>query len=182
MRCRLFLAVAALTSMVVLAFSACSSASNATDWFFGDSLAVRVKEIRLSEEVRYLHEGKHYVIRPSNEDRTLAVALMEVRNREANLVYLSINKDTVRLRDEEFLDYRPINPLEERQEVAETGPGEDTMTPFIWGQVELPTTCGEGGEAGSPCELKGWMMFEVPREIKFYQLIWEATDVIYLRF
>ena len=63
--------------------------------------------------------------------------------------------------------------------MAETGPGEDTIIPFIWDDVELPMTCGEPEMS---CELTGWMLFEVPRDIKFYQLIWDAADTIYMRF
>lgn len=180
MRYRLFWTLATLAGMAILALSACNATSSGTDWFFGDSLAMRVKEIRLVEEVRYMsEEGKHYLIRPSQEGRTLAAARLEIRNREANLVYLSVTKDSVRLRDDKYLDYRSIDPLQERQETAETGPRENTLIPFIWGQVELPPKCGE---PQMPCELTGWMLFEVPRGIKFYQLIWEATDTIYLSF
>lgn len=180
MRYRLFLAVAALAGMAILALPACSGSSSGTDWFFGDSLAIRVKEMRLAEEVRYTdEEGKHYLIRPSQEGRSLAAARLEIRNREANLVYLSVTKDSVRLRDDKYLDYLSIDPLQERRETAETGPRENTLIPFIWGQVELPPKCGE---PQMPCELTGWMLFEVPSNIKFYQLIWEATDTIYLRF
>ena len=179
MKYRLSLAVTILTGMTILALSACGATSNATDWTFGDSLVIRVKEMRLVKEVRYFDGEKHFLIQPSQEDRTLAAAHLEIRNREANLVYLSVTKDSVKLRDDEYLDYTPIDPFEERQEVAEAGPGEDTIIPFIWDDVELPRTCGE---PEMPCELTGWMLFEVPRDIKFYQLIWDATDTIYMRF
>ena len=53
---------------------ACGSTSTATDWFFGEVLAIRVKEIRLVEDVRYSHDDKHYLIQPSQEGRTLAAA------------------------------------------------------------------------------------------------------------
>ena len=134
--------------------------------------------MRRVEEVRYSLGGKHYLIRPSQGDHILAAAHLEIRNKEANLVYFSANKDSARLRDDKYLDYQPIDPLQEREEVAETDPKEDAILPFIWGDVSLPRQCG-----GLPyCELKGWMLFEVPRGIKFHQLIWEAADTIYMPF
>ena len=172
------LSAAILAGLVTLVLTACGATSTATDWTFGKSLAVRVKEIRLTEEVRYSFEGKHYVVKPSQADRTLAAAYVELRTREANVVYLSVNKDTIRLRDEKYLDYRSTDPFQERAEVADTAPREDALVPFIWGDVSLPKQCGN-----TPyCELKGWVLFEVPRDIKFYQLIWDTGDTIYLYF
>ena len=166
-----------IAGLAVLVLPACG-ATSATDWYNGNSLAIRVKEIRLTEEVRYSDEGKHYVVKPSQEGHTLAVAYLEVRTREANVAYLSVNKDTVKLRDTKFLDYQATDPFQERNEVAEAGPREDTLIPFIWGEVSLPKQCGD-----TPyCELKGWVLFEVPRGVKFYQLIWDTADTIYLSF
>lgn len=171
-------AVVLAAVLLTLAAQACRSTASATDWFFGDSLAVRVKEIRLTDDVRYAHEGKHYQLRPKEEGRTLAAAYLELRARESNVVYLSVNKDTVKLRDKKYLDYRSMDPFQERAEVAEAGPREDTMTPFIWGDVSLPRQCGTLPN----CELKGWVVFEVPKDIKYYQLIWDTGDTVYLYF
>ena len=170
--------VSAILGIVAIAMSACSSTSIATDWHTGEALVIRVKEIRLAEDVRYSHEGKHYLIQPTQEGQTMAVALLELRSRGANVAYLSVNKDAVRLRDDKFLDYPAINPFEERSEVDEAGPREDTVVPFIWGDVELPQRCGEP----EFCELKGWVLFEVPSDIKFNLLIWDTGDTIFLRF
>ncbi len=182
-----------LLSALAVGLSACSSSPNATDWFFGDALVVRVKEVRLTEEVSYSIDldgdqvaDKHYVIRPIGEGQVIAAARIEIRNRLASMVIMPINKDSARLRDSKFFDYRPIDPFRERQELDAGLADEDTLIPFIWADgspeapvVELPRNCGE---AGAACELVGWMFFEVPRDIEFYQLVWEAADSIYLRF
>ncbi len=167
-----------LTGLISLVVTACSATSSATDWTFGKSLAIRVKEIRLAEDIRYSFEGKHYVVKPSQADRILAAAYMEVRTRETNVVFISVNKDTLRLRDATYLDYRSTDPFVERTEVPDAGPGEDALVPFIWGDVALPKQCGD-----TPyCELKGWIIFEIPRDAKFYQLIWDTGETIYLYF
>ena len=226
MKLRLYAVAATLAGIAVLSLSACTT-STATDWVAGRSLLARVKEVRSVEEVRYTDQGKHYMIRPSQEDRQLAAAHLEIRNSEATVVYLSVDKDSVRLRDDTFIDYTAINPIQDyltlgevdalvaggvfasraaffanrddpdgetdqekldnlndslgivRQEVAETGPDEDDVVPFIWGSVELPPKCGE---PVMDCQLVGWMIFEVPLNTEYYQLIWEAADIIYLEF
>ncbi len=193
MRYRLRPLVILLISAVAVGLSACSASPNATDWFFGDALVVRVKEVRLTKEVSYSLDtdgdqvpDEHYVIRPIGEGQVIAAARIEIRNRQASIVIMPINKESARLRDSDFFDYRPIDPFKERQELDEGSVNEDTLVPFIWADgspeapvIELPQNCGE---AGSPCELVGWMFFEVPQDIEFYQLVWEAADDIYLRF
>ena len=178
MKHRLSLFATIIAGLVTLTLTACGATPNATDWVFGESLMIRVKEVRLAEDVSYSFDGKHYRIQPGQDGRTLAAASLEVRTHGANVTYFSVSKDTVRLRDDTYLDYRSIDPFQERSEVAEASPGEDTVTPFIWGDVELRASCG-GLEF---CELNGWVLFEVPRDIKLFQLIWDTGDSIYLRF
>lgn len=183
LRPRVLTAVVAMTLFVVAA--GCSRSPSATDWFFGNALVIRVKQVRLVEEVRYTgqvgtaDEGKHFVIRPSEKGRMLAAANLEVRNREAQVIYLSVAKEAVQLRDDQFLDYQAIDPFQGREEVSGEGAGENSLLPFIWGDVEMPSKCGEQNQS---CQLVGWVLFDVPRNIKFYQLIWDTADTIYLRF
>ena len=180
------LATSALVILLsLLALSACTTGSSATDWAFGEALTVRVKEMRLVDEVAYSIEDNHYVIRPSQEGRMIAAAHLELRNRQANIVFLSIDTQSARLRDGEFFDYRPLNPFQDRSEVAEALPSDGTLLPFLWGDgspnappVDLHKNCGENLN----CQLVGWMFFEVPSEIEYYQFIWESADTIFMRF
>ena len=178
MKHRLSLVVITIAGIVTLTLSACGATPNATDWVRGESLMIRVKEVRLAEDVSYSFDGKHYRVQPGQEGRTLAAASLEVRNHGSNVSYFSVSKDAIRLRDTKNLDYRAIDPFQERSELAEASSGEDTIIPFIWGEVELRAKCGEL----EYCELRGWVLFEVPRDIKFNQLIWDTGDSIYLRF
>ena len=64
--------------------------------------------------------------------------------------------------------------------------GEESLVPFLWadGSDETPTIqlnqiCDA---AGSPCELVGWLFFEVPKDIEYYQFIWETGDNVYMPF
>lgn len=185
----------------LLALSACIGGSSATDWAFGEALTVRVKEMRLVDEVAYSIEDNHYVIRPSQEGKMIAAARLEMRNRQANVVFLSIDAESARLRDAEFFDYRPLNPFQDRTEVdrAPSSDGSSLPVPYVlvgdesspdpkarllWGDgspnapaVELHKKCGD-----LDCELVGWMLFEVPSDIEYYQFIWETADTIFMRF
>lgn len=180
------LLVSAVVGTALIAISACSGTPNATDWYFGDSLAIRVKEVRLVDQVGYALEGGHYVMEPRGEGRVLAAALLQIRNRQTNVVILSINRDSFSLVDANNLEFRPMDPFQQAREVPEAVADENAMAPFIWADgsefapvVELRAECG--GE-GVGCELVGWVFFEVPPSIEFNQLVWEAADTIHLRF
>lgn len=180
------LVVSAVVGIALAAIVACSGTPSATDWFFGDSLAMRVKEIRLVDEMGYALGDGHYVVEPRGGDRVLAAALLQIRNRQTNVVYLSVGKDSFTLVDGSGLVHRPVDPFQQAREVPEAIAGENAMAPFIWADgsefapvVELRSQCG--GE-GVGCELVGWVFFEVPPGIEFNQLVWEAADTIHLRF
>ena len=168
-----------LLGILLLLILACSSDPRGTDWYFGNTLITRVTDVRRAEEVRFTDEDKHYVIRPIQEGRQLAVVKMEVRTQEANVVFLSIGKESITLRDEDDLEYQLIDFVERREEVSETHPRENVFSPFLWGDVELPSRCGQPVE---PCQLVGWVIFEVPRDINTKLVLWEAADTIYVRF
>jgi hypothetical protein len=178
--------VSAVAGIALVAVLACSSTPSATEWYFGDSLAMRVKEVRLVDQVGYALGDGHYVMEPRGEGRVLAAALLQIRNRQTNVVILSINRDSFSLVDTNNLAFRPVDPFQQAKEVPEAVAGENTMAPFIWGDgsefapvVQLRAKCGEDGVG---CELVGWVFFEVPPGIEFGQLVWVAADTIHLRF
>ena len=178
--------VSAVVGIALAAISACSGTPSATEWHFGDSLAMRVKEVRLVDQVGYALGDGHYVIEPRGEGRVLAAVLLQIRNRQTNVVILSINRDSFSLVDTNNLAFRPVDPFQQAREVPEAVAGENAMAPFIWGDgsefapvVQLRAECGGGGVG---CELVGWVFFEVPPSIEFRQLVWVAADSIHLRF
>ena len=179
-------AIVALGAVAALVAVSYTGSSQATDWTFGEALTIRVKEMRQVEEVFYSIEEKHYVVRPSQQGKIIAAAHIELRNRQAGFVILDINETAARLRDSEFLDYQPLNPFKQRTIIEEEAAGEELLAPFLWadGSEETPTiqlnqTCDA---AGSPCELVGWLFFEVPKGTEYYQFIWETGDTVYMPF
>ena len=179
MRPRTFLTAATVLGLVLLLTTACSGTPRGTDWYRGNNLVTRVTDLQHTDEVGFAEEGKHYVIRPTQENATLAVVKMEVRNVEGNIAFLSIREDSITLRDKDQEDYTAINYLERREEVQESHPKENAFSPFLWGDIELP---GECGEPLQPCQLVGWLVFEVPNEVDPLLVLWEAADTIYVRF
>ncbi|MBI4311993.1 MAG: hypothetical protein HY681_09445 [Chloroflexi bacterium] len=186
----------ALLVLPALLLAACgNSTSAATEWTFGDSLAIRTKETRFVSEVRYsicypIGDPKctptHYLIKPSQEDRAILAAHIEVFNRQANVAYLTINKHSLTLKDQNYFEYLPIDPFVERTEVPTAGSGENTLAPFIWADgseiappINMPAKCGE---LNQNCQLVGWVLFEVPETIKPTQLVWESADTVYMYF
>lgn len=151
--------------------SACGSPS-ASQWFAGNTLTMRVLDRKTVAEVRYVDGDTHYVIRPSNTNGTLMVFQMEVRNQGSNRVVLGLTKDAVKLRDDQFQEYQPLDPLVERGEVAVEGPREGQFTPFLWGDQELP----------KDYQVTGWFVFEVPRGAKAREIVWNAADIVYVKF
>ena len=96
-------------SILLLVAISCSGDPKGTDWYYGNTLISRVTDLRFAEEVGFLDADLHYVIRPNDEERVLAAVKMEVRARDVNVVYLSINEDAVTLRDTDEVEYTPIN-------------------------------------------------------------------------
>ena len=169
--------------VLLLVTISCSGDPKGTDWYYGNTLISRVTDLRFAEEVGFLDADLHYVIRPNDEERVLAAVKMEVRARDVNVVYLSINEDAVTLRDTDEVEYTPINYLERREEVSNSHDREGVFSPFLWGDIELPSKCADAKtNALMECQLVGWFLFEVPRDFKAKLVLWEAADTIYIRF
>ena len=155
----------------VLLGVACGTPS-AANFFSGRTLTLRAIEWKSVPEVRYAVGDSHYYVQPKNKGNTLIVINLQVINFESNRVILTVDKSAMRLRDDQAEEHRPVDPLEERVEVAAEGPREGEFTPFIWGDLEL----------SEKFEVIGWVIFEVPRGAKPRELIWDAADTIYLKF
>ncbi len=188
MRPRTALPALAFLGVLALLTVSCGGSPRGTDWYFGNALVVRVTAVQRTEEVRFTEGEVHFVIRPSQENTQLAAVKMEIRSREANIVFLSIGQESVSLRDQDDVSYQPID-FRERREVVEVKDEEeeryrkekreDAFAPFLWGDVELPRKCGE---PLLDCQLVGWVLFEVPKGIEAKLVLWEAADTIYVRF
>ena len=172
-------------AMVLCVAAGCSTPQVATEWTFGDSITSRVKETRLIEHVGYNLGAQHYVINPSQEDRVILAAFVEIRNHtQANMIYITIDEDNLLLRDQNDFDYRPLDPFMDATEADSASDDQASVLPFLWADgsenaptIELHKKCDD-----LDCVLAGWVLFEVPRTIAPQELILEANDTVYMRF
>ena len=103
--------------LLLLFVVGCDSTAKATDWHFGDALAARVKQIKTTDKIVYMSSGDQYIIEPSQSDRQLTVAQLQFMNREASTLFMTVNRDTITLRDNDFVDYLPLNHFENRKNI-----------------------------------------------------------------
>ena len=190
LKVRHILAVAVAT-LALAGLAACGSASPTDgEWFFGDTLALNLQQLDRVQEIRYTDDGRQWVLRPSRDDYEFAVANMDIRNRGATVAILSVQPESLRLRDEASIDYNAVDPFANREEVPESqnpvggrNPILDKYVPFVWGPVELPQEClNESTGEMQNCRLSGWVVFEVPKDVKLSQLVWETGDYVFVRF
>ena len=111
----------------------------------------------------------------------MVAAEVEVRNRQANVVYLTVDKESIWLRDDVFTDYLPFDPFVDGELTDDSGPDEDTFKPFFWGDgseaapmVALPASCGPD----CYLELTGWLFFEVPEDSEFFSFSWDNVEFL----
>jgi hypothetical protein len=177
-RCGYFLAVV-IIGVLMLFVAGCGGGPKGTAWSFGQALVLRVTDLNRVAEVQFSDEEGHYVIRPTQQDWELAALKIEVMNKESSVVFLSLNEDALYLRDKDRTEYLPIDFREQREEVPEALSDENKFAPFLWGEIELPNKCGKPLEN---CQLVGWVIFEVPKDMDPDLVLWKASDTIFLRF
>ena len=178
-----------LAPLMILA-AACGNTVPVGEWFFGQTLAINIQDLQRVQELRYTAEDKQWVVRPTRDGYEIAAVQLSVRNRQAAVSILSIGKESLRMSDDKFLDYNAVDPFTQRMEVAASAdpiggasPILDKHVPFIWGPVDLPQQCfNTTTNVIEGCELKGWVLFEIPKDVGVSQVVWETSDVIYIRF
>lgn len=171
--------------IILLLLAGCNSEAKATDWHFGDALAARVKQIKSTDKIIYMSSGTQYIIEPTQSDRQLTVAQLQFMNLEASTLYMTVNRNTIILRDNDFIEYLPLNPFKNRTILSEITSVSE-FSPFLWADgseitptIELPTTCGSEGDS---CQIAGWIVFETPKSIQYNELIFDSADTIHMRF
>lgn len=178
---RLALSLSAVLALAVLA-AACRGSPSKGQWFGSDSLMINLEVLQRVSEVRYSDGVSHWVVRPKDANNELVVARLDVRNRAAAKVFMDVNPDTVLLRDGKYVDYKAVNPFEQRTEVSASSADETKFVPFIWGPVELPQECPTATGEMQACRLYGWVIFEMPKGSKFTQMQWRTGDTVFMNF
>lgn len=121
----------------------------------------------------------HFLVAPTGQDTEILAVRLAVHNAEAARVVLSINEESAEIRGREFDEryklidlFRPETLYGTNVDVVEGSHiTENLYTPFLIGPIDLPQ-----GHS-----VTGWLLFEVPKDIKLQEMRWEAGgDVIFV--
>ena len=154
-----------------------------TGWLFFDvPEGTELRELvwRGGEDV--VHVGvtrSNFRVVPNEADNELLAVRLAVHNAEAAIVVLSMGEKSAEVRGLEFDERYPLLDLFRPEElydtnvrvVAGTHPLENLYDAFLAGSIDLPQ-----GHS-----VVGWLVFEVPKNVKLDELRWEGGgDVIFL--
>ncbi len=144
----------------------------------GDSLIVRIEEIKRLPEIRF--EGtdqQHYLVAPSSSENELVALNLLVYNRDSARVLMTVEENSVQLRGFDFQENYKLLTLTVSNEanvkiVDATHPSENVYVPFIAGPLDLP----------HENQIVGWVVFDVPKGTKLREIRWDAGgDTLYIR-
>ncbi|MFQ5860372.1 MAG: hypothetical protein ACE5IG_02330 [Dehalococcoidia bacterium] len=151
------------------------SAPGIGQWFAGKSLLISPVEVQRVPQITYLNDdGKYYTLRPQDPANELVATHLDVRNLDATVVLYTVDEQAIRLDDSASPpnQYRPLNPLEQREETSEVSREPERFLPFIWGSDEIYQNE----------QLLGWLVFEVPKGAELRRLVWYSGDTVHVWF
>ncbi len=183
----LLVAAAAAAFAVLLLANACHTAPKSASKgsrYGTDLLAISLQTLAHVPEVSYSLADEHFVIHPADVNDDLVVVKLGVTNRAAIQVHLEVTPYAVALRDRHSpnADYKPVDPFEQREQVAAGNPGEDEYAPFIWGNIQLDYKCKDANGKVQACSIDGWLVFETPKDAQLNQLEWNTGDTVFVNF
>lgn len=121
-----------------------------------------------------LEVGKvqHWRLTPSDQKLELVLVRLKLENHTATSVIVDVDEDAAELRDFASTIYRPLNVTQRVQETTEPPGPRGRSLVFVQGSMELKKDCG----------VDGWMVFEAPKDTKFRELRWRASDSLSIDF
>lgn len=144
----------------------------------GRSLQLYFPRPEILDEVAYVDgDGQLRVIRPSQPNRRLAAVNVTIVNRTTTIVPMFIDTRAAQLGDRRGERIWVMDPFQAAQPgqsdqcsvSRDTGLMQCKYTPFLWGKVDLV----------KDYQISGWMLFEIPRDLKLDALWWnEADDIV----
>jgi hypothetical protein len=172
--------LAIVLASTMLGLVACGpGAEKLGEWYGGDALIARVTALQRKAEILVLALDsqpdalKFLRITPA-EGNELVVAYVEVINQETSRIVLTLDTGAAELdtRKATAEEYHPIDVFARGEPTEEFGEGETYYAPILWDQVDLL----------KEHQLVGWMVFEVPKGERFRQMVWRASDTIFIEF
>jgi hypothetical protein len=110
--------------------------------------------------------GQHRVIRPRASNRQLALVEVTIVNRSSLVTPLLVDPKAAQLGDRRGERIDALDPIEDSTVVDSADPEEGKYVPFLWGDVTLDKNT----------QIKGWMVFDVPKGLVLGTLWWDEVD------
>lgn len=179
-RTKIGVILAVVLASIMLGLVACGpGAEKLGEWYGGDALIARVTALQRKADILVLARDsqpdalKFLRVTPA-EGNELVVAYVEVINQKTPRIVLTLDTkaaelDTRRATAEEYYLVDVFARGEPTEEFAE---GETYYAPILWDKVDLL----------KEHQLVGWMVFEVPKGERFRQMVWRASDTIFIEF
>ncbi len=115
---------------------------------------------------------QHWRLTPSGQKLELVLVRLKLENHTATSVIVNVDEDAAELRDFASTIYRPLNVTQRVQETTEPPGPQGRSLVFVQGSMELKKDCG----------VDGWMVFEAPKDTKFREFRWRASDSLSIDF
>lgn len=136
----------------------------------GRVMSIEVASLLILNEAGHAEKGVSYAIRPTGQDMQIVAAHVHLHNPNATLVSMLVDEQASYLQDAQGNRFRPLNPWEQRVQVANIISAGQTTMPLLWGELTL--------ERGF--EIEGWMLFEIPTNTDVTTFTWDQVDFIRL--
>ena len=139
----------------------------------GRTLHLVIKEVSRVDEIHYESEGVHYVVEPKNDDNTLLVVDTSIINQMSSMALLQVDSNAAFVRDENDHEYEPIDPFNQRKSIPEPlDPKRQKYLPFLWSRIPGDFQLVKN------TQIRGWLVFEVPKDQLIKVFSWEQADTI----
>lgn len=137
----------------------------------GRSIEVHVSNPVVKTKMSFTDDsGKHRVIRPVSSNRQLALVEVTIVNRTSTVMPLLIDQDAAQLGDRRGERIEALDPFQSSSFVESPDESEDEFAPLLWGEVQLDREF----------QVKGWMIFDVPKGLRLGSVWWNEIDEVVL--
>ena len=147
----------------------------------GNNISVVVHDVKFTDTVYYHCSGTetssicgtaeaNYFVSASAPDRELFLALVEVANRDSEIIIMHVGNKGYTVLDEQGVALPSTNPFGSTRRLAPTIPAKESLYSFIWGKFEIP----------KQKSITAWTIFEIPKTVNPWQVRWDTVETVFV--
>jgi len=159
----------ALVVMLATLTSACfirpSEEAKLARWEWGRNLAIRVLEMDRKDQMAYIKDGQHFILKPASQEAVLQAVKVEIYQNGSAALFLTPNSSKVSLGYGKDKSSTPI-PLDRGISASQEAALPYLKTPLFDERVTLP----------KDNVISGWLLFEIPKDSIPSRLTWDDID------